>query len=171
MLKATIVSVCTSFLLISRTLYNLLAISVDKLELPDFNFDWINVSDQVSYIFQMFEDCILKSYFNSMIIKADFANLTESKKYISFVVVLLIWELIPTFVVIVLFRLKQADDVKDKTLCVNSISNASHKSVFLDSHVNDLIDDSSVNTILNENDREILIKNKKIRNSYNSINF
>lgn len=49
MFKAMAVSVCTSFLLISRTFYNLLAITVDKFSLPDFNFDWINVSDQVNF--------------------------------------------------------------------------------------------------------------------------
>lgn len=42
-----IVSILTSFLLISRTLYNLLAITIVDLKLPDFGFDWINVTDQV----------------------------------------------------------------------------------------------------------------------------
>ena len=48
MVKAMFVTVCTSFLLITRTLYNLLAITVDRLKLPDFGFDFLNVSDQVS---------------------------------------------------------------------------------------------------------------------------
>ena len=48
MAKSMIVTICTSFLLISRTLYNLLAITVDKFNLPGFDFDWINVSDQVN---------------------------------------------------------------------------------------------------------------------------
>ena len=45
--KAMIVSILTSFLLISRTLYNILAITIEDLNLPDFGFDWINVTDQV----------------------------------------------------------------------------------------------------------------------------
>lgn len=43
-----LVTICTSFLLLTRTLYNLLAITVVNLKLPDFGFDWINVSDQVN---------------------------------------------------------------------------------------------------------------------------
>jgi hypothetical protein len=45
-----IVSILTSFLLISRTLYNILAITIEDLNLPDFGFDWINVTDQVKKI-------------------------------------------------------------------------------------------------------------------------
>ena len=42
-----VVTIFTSFLLISRTIYNLLAITIEDLNLPDFGFDWINVTDQV----------------------------------------------------------------------------------------------------------------------------
>jgi hypothetical protein len=42
-----LVTICTSFLLLTRTIYNLLAITLVSLNLPDFGFDWINVSDQV----------------------------------------------------------------------------------------------------------------------------
>ena len=45
-IQAVIVTIFTSFLFITRTLYNILAISIDKMKLPDFGFDWINVSDQ-----------------------------------------------------------------------------------------------------------------------------
>lgn len=41
--------------------------------------------------------------------KADLVNLTETKKYVTFTLVLLIWELIPTFVIIILFRLKKSN--------------------------------------------------------------
>ncbi len=45
-MKAILVTIFTSFLLITRTLYNILAIlKIDYL--PDFGFDWINISDQV----------------------------------------------------------------------------------------------------------------------------
>ncbi len=50
MCKSVIVSITTSFLLITRTLYNLLAITIDRLKLPDFGFDFLNVSDQVKSI-------------------------------------------------------------------------------------------------------------------------
>ena len=48
-----LVTVCTSFLLITRTLYNLLAITVDRLKLPDFGFDFLNVSDQVNLLISL----------------------------------------------------------------------------------------------------------------------
>ena len=43
--KAVLISVCITLFLVSRTVYNLVAISTNYL--PDFGFDWINVSDQV----------------------------------------------------------------------------------------------------------------------------
>ena len=42
-----VVTIFTSFLLITRTIYNILAITIEDLNLPDFGFDWINVTDQV----------------------------------------------------------------------------------------------------------------------------
>lgn len=123
------VTICTSFLLISRALYNILAITIDKLSLPDFNFDWINVSDQVS---------IGKFGYNYVImiksqsyLKADFVNLTETNKYISFVLVILIWELIPTLVVIILFKIKRPSGSNETLTSINSYANV-RKSVFLD---------------------------------------
>ncbi|CAF0707529.1 unnamed protein product [Brachionus calyciflorus] len=151
LLKSTVVSACTSFLLISRTLYNIIAITLDKLKLPDFNFDWINVSDQ-----------------------ADLVNLTEAKKYISFVVVLLIWELIPTFVIVVLFRLKQEKPTNEVILGINSNS-INDKSVFLDSNSYDYSIQSyeyDFNPNYRETgpiERENLIKTGRNRN-YSSIN-
>ena len=47
-MKAMTVTIFTSFFLITRTFYNLLAININN-KLPDFGFDWINVSDQVSF--------------------------------------------------------------------------------------------------------------------------
>jgi len=106
-----LVTICTSFLLISRTLYNILAITIEKLKLPDFGFDWINVSDQ-----------------------ADLVNLTETNKYITFVVVLFIWELIPSFVIIFLFRTKYVRTTNSTIPSqYSSLKGANKKSVFLDS--------------------------------------
>ena len=42
--------------------------------------------------------------------KADFVNLTEKSTYITFGCVLLIWELIPAFVIIFLFRIRSMND-------------------------------------------------------------
>ena len=107
-IKAILVTIGTSAVLVLRTVYNLLAINAVSLKLPDFNFDWINVSDQ-----------------------ADLVSLTETNKFISFFCVLLIWELIPTFVIISLFRLKRND--RTINISVNASASFAKKSVFLDS--------------------------------------
>jgi hypothetical protein len=62
------------------------------MHLPDFGFDWINVSDQ-----------------------ADLTTLTDAKKYATFIVVLLIWEIIPTFVVLILFRIRRRQTINYQT--------------------------------------------------------
>jgi hypothetical protein len=98
--------VTISFCLLTRTAYNLLSINAASLKLPGFDFDWINVSDQ-----------------------ADLVNLTETNKFISFFCVLAIWELIPSFVIICLFRLRRNDSVMN----VQASHSFAQKSVFVDS--------------------------------------
>nr|QVK45726.1 G protein-coupled receptor [Proales similis] len=115
--KAMVVIVCTSFMLISRTIYNLLAITIEDSRVPDFGFDWINVSDQ-----------------------ADLVNLTETNKFITFVLVLLIWELIPAFVIITLFRVKAVNGTAS-FIRSDQHSSFSRKSVFIDSNKYDDSDD------------------------------
>ncbi len=87
-------------------MYNILAITINYL--PDFGFDWINVSDQ-----------------------ADLVSLTDSGKFMTFALVIFVWEIIPLLVVIFLFRLKRA---KNRYVYLNrqSISSSLQKSVFLD---------------------------------------
>ena len=115
-----------------------MAISVDRLKLPDFNFDWINVSDQViGKLFVKFfkNNFLFSSLFFFNLKKADLVNLTETNKFISFFVVLLIWELIPTFVIIYLFRLQRNTSSSSTTLNINTSNSFAKKSVFLDSKV------------------------------------
>ncbi len=107
-MKAIIVSLLTSFCLITRTVYNVLSINAVSLKLPNFNFDWIDVSDQ-----------------------ADLVNLTETKKFISFFCVLGIWELIPSFVIICLFRLRRSET--RSVMNVHASNSFAQKSVFLES--------------------------------------
>jgi hypothetical protein len=111
MVKAIIVTAFTSFSFITRTVYNVLSINAASLKLPNFNFDWINVSDQ-----------------------ADLVNLTETNKFISFFCVLALWELIPSFVIICLFRLRRSETTRS-VMNVHASTSYAHKSVFLDSDV------------------------------------
>lgn len=85
-----------------------MAILIDKLNLPDFGFDFLNVTDQVSD-----SDLILTKYSYSKLkivhknkIKADLVDLSETRIFVTFGLVLLIWEIIPAFVIIILFRVK-----------------------------------------------------------------
>jgi hypothetical protein len=59
--------------------------------------------------------------------------LTETKKYVTFTVVLLIWELIPTFVIVILFRLKKSFwELNNRSTDWSIQSNSVRKSVFID---------------------------------------
>ncbi|XP_077993653.1 G protein-coupled receptor 137Ba-like isoform X2 [Glandiceps talaboti] len=80
--QAAIACVFIVLLYVSRAIYNLIAIS-PFMSMPTFGFMWINVSDQ-----------------------ADAVDL-EGLKYITFGVVLFVWEFLPTFIVVVFFRVKR----------------------------------------------------------------
>ena len=67
-------------------------------------------------------------------------NLTETNKYISFTLVILVWELIPTLVVIILFRIKRAivlkvahEPASSSLIASSSSAPVPRKSVFLES--------------------------------------
>nr|CAB3250684.1 integral membrane protein GPR137B-like [Phallusia mammillata] len=82
--QAVSVGIVIVLLYASRAIYNLLAISPLRCsKLSSFNFNWYNVSDQ-----------------------ADLVNLNGSS-YIVFGVVLFIWELLPTTLTIIFFRVKK----------------------------------------------------------------
>lgn len=111
--KALVITIFTTFFLITRGVYNVLALNAVRLNLPDFNFGWINVSDQ-----------------------ADLVSLTETNKFVSFFCVLAIWELIPTFVIICIFRLAKTDRVSTTVMNFASATESfAGKSVFFDSKV------------------------------------
>ncbi|XP_057315780.1 G protein-coupled receptor 137Ba-like [Hydractinia symbiolongicarpus] len=86
------ITVCgiIALLYITRAIYNILAVS--PIHMPTFNYGWINVSDQgeVGY------DGIVK-------------HTTEDYAFISFGIVLFIWELLPTFTTVWFFRVRQPD--------------------------------------------------------------
>ncbi len=69
--------------------------------------------------------------------KADLVNLTETKKYITFVLVLLIWELIPTSVIIILFRVKQSNSLVDYSTLRPTLNINVGKSIFIDTNRQD----------------------------------
>lgn len=70
-------------------------------------------------------------------------NLTETNKFIAYGVIILIWELIPTSVVLVLFRLKVNFCSNDNQFL--DINIQSIKSVFLNSDENnDSFDDDDI---------------------------
>lgn len=69
--------------------------------------------------------------------KADLVNLTETKKYITFVLVLLIWELIPTSVIIFLFRVKQSNSLVDYSTLSPTLNINVGKSIFIDTNRQD----------------------------------
>ncbi|XP_013382886.1 integral membrane protein GPR137B [Lingula anatina] len=67
----------------SRVVYNVIAIcNIEKM--PGFGYDWVNVSDE-----------------------ADQVNLSNGYAYLSFGIVLFVWEILPTFVVVMFFRVKR----------------------------------------------------------------
>eukprot|EP00795_Rhopilema_esculentum_P003134 gene3134-1438_t len=83
------VTVCAviSLLYLSRAVYNVIAVSPTSM--PTFNFGWINVSDQ-----------------GEVGRKGSIIHTTKNYAFISFGIVLFIWELLPTFTTIWLFRVR-----------------------------------------------------------------
>jgi len=86
------IAVCTiiALLYITRALYNILAVS--PISIPTFGYGWINVSDQG------------EAGFDGLI-----QHTTRDYAFISFGIVLFVWELIPTFTTVWFFRVRQPD--------------------------------------------------------------
>ncbi|XP_065660890.1 G protein-coupled receptor 137Ba isoform X2 [Hydra vulgaris] len=110
------ISVCIiiALLYMSRAVFNILAILPVSSSIPDFNYGWINVSDQgeVGY-----DGSVLHN--------------TSSYAFMSFGVVLIFWELLPTFVTVWFFRVRKPDGVAPPSA---TISESYHhaKSYFFD---------------------------------------
>jgi len=98
-------------------------------------------------------------------------NLTETNKFIAFGVVILIWELIPTSVVIILFRLKLkyccSRNNDRRSYANNNASNVnvqSTVSVFLDTETASLDDSLDVNPYLDEEENNVFPTYQSTRN-------
>ncbi|KAK6181220.1 hypothetical protein SNE40_009123 [Patella caerulea] len=90
-----------TLLFTSRAIYNFIAVyPKDTSRIPGFGYDWVNVSDQ-----------------------ADAYNLSGSYAYISFGAVLFVWEVLPTFVVVMFFRVRRA--INDTSLADSTHSHTS----------------------------------------------
>lgn len=84
--QAVVASILTTLLYTSRAVYNLVAVLPVSRErkLPSFGYSWINVTDQ-----------------------ADFVRLNVGYAFLSFGIVLFVWEVLPMFIVIILFRVRK----------------------------------------------------------------
>merc|ERR1712038_933925 len=93
--KCKAITACTLIIILysSRALYNLFAISQPLNKVISFGFGWINVSDQADYI-----------------------NLNEGMAYVSFGIVLFVWEFLPSFVVIFVFKVNRPDNTNECAL-------------------------------------------------------
>ncbi|ESO90132.1 hypothetical protein LOTGIDRAFT_192257, partial [Lottia gigantea] len=86
MCQAISAGLLITLLFTSRAIYNFIAIyPKERSKIPGFGYDWVNVSDQ-----------------------ADAYNLDGGYAYLSFGVVLFVWEVFPTFVVVIFFRVRRA---------------------------------------------------------------
>ena len=120
------------------------------MKLPDFGFDWVNVSDQ-----------------------ADLVDLTEVKKFVTFSIVLLIWEIIPTSVVVIIFRIKR--EVTESNNNVDFIHRAVGRNVFTEraaiNYSIDPIDEETESLLNNTIKSNSSSKNSRHDSFYNSSNF
>ncbi|XP_071079639.1 G protein-coupled receptor 137Ba-like [Haliotis cracherodii] len=138
MCQAIAACVVILMLFTSRAIYNFISIyPALKTKVPDFGYDWVNVSDQ-----------------------ADFNDLSGGYEYLSFGIVLFVWEVLPTFVVVLFFRVKRAVNA----VALNDLSSHSHSSkvFFFDNPRRYDSDDD----LTREDPHSI---NYSIHNSYNSM--
>ncbi|XP_064601583.1 G protein-coupled receptor 137Ba-like [Liolophura sinensis] len=107
--QAMIASVAIVLLYLSRAVYNFIAIyPATRKRVPGFGYDWVNVSDQ-----------------------ADIFTLDRGYAFVSFGIVLFVWEVLPTFIVVVFFRVRRPTAA---VMTLSEISTHSHssKSYFFD---------------------------------------
>ncbi|BFZ07095.1 hypothetical protein BsWGS_10134 [Bradybaena similaris] len=83
--KAVAAAILITLLFLSRTVYNIISMIPAMKGAPNFGFDWINVTDQADAI----------------------PRLSESLAYVSFGVVLFVWEVLPISIVVIFFRVKR----------------------------------------------------------------
>ncbi|XP_033105385.1 integral membrane protein GPR137B-like [Anneissia japonica] len=80
--QATTACVVITFLYLTRTVYNIVAVACNN-DKDSFGYSWLNVSDQADYL-------NLKGY-----------------RYITFGGILFLWEFLPTFIVVMFFRVRR----------------------------------------------------------------
>ncbi|GAV06216.1 hypothetical protein RvY_16238 [Ramazzottius varieornatus] len=85
--QATAFCVVTICLYVSRAIYDFIALSCPE-KIPGFDYGWINVSNE-----------------------GDLFNIHEGYGYLSFGLVLFFWEFLPTFLVVIFFRVRKPDTV------------------------------------------------------------
>ncbi|CAL1542172.1 unnamed protein product [Lymnaea stagnalis] len=83
--RAVVVTILITLLFLSRTVYNLISICPAMKSTPNFGYDWINVTDQADSV----------------------PRLSESLAYVSFGLVLFVWEVLPISLVVIFFRVKR----------------------------------------------------------------
>lgn len=96
--QALATCIITILLFTSRVVYNFLVIfPTIQDKLPSFGYGWVNVSDQ-----------------------ADIHDLDKGYAYVSFGIVLFVWEFLPTFIIVIFFRVR-----KPPTSSIQSIDSVS----------------------------------------------
>ncbi|CAG5133734.1 unnamed protein product [Candidula unifasciata] len=83
--KAVAAAIWITLLFLSRTVYNIISMIPAMKGAPNFGFDWINVTDQADAV----------------------PRLSESLAYVSFGVVLFVWEVLPISIVVIFFRVRR----------------------------------------------------------------
>ncbi|XP_012937710.1 G protein-coupled receptor 137Ba [Aplysia californica] len=83
--KAVVATVLINLLFLSRTVYNLISVTPAMKGMANFGYDWINVSDQADAV----------------------PGLSRGLAYVSFGIVLFVWEVLPISIVVLFFRVKR----------------------------------------------------------------
>lgn len=103
----------------SRACYNLTVLFLSQSHrVESFNYDWYNVSDQVTVVTRCQNYCKLASDWGHSytkevtscvfaLLQADLHSELGDKGYLAFGAILFIWELLPTGLLIIIFRVRQ----------------------------------------------------------------
>lgn len=106
--QAMTTSIVIILLFTSRAVYNIIALlPYTKEKMPSFGYNWVNVSDQ-----------------------ADIIDLDGGYAYVSFGIVLFVWEFLPTLIIVVFFRVKKPPT--DSALSDMAAQHQNSRSYFFD---------------------------------------
>lgn len=116
MCQVTLIGLTVVLLYASRACYNLVVLALTDIEtLNSFDYDWYNVSDQVSIslslsLYGTHQHACKKHEVNSMtslLPQADLRSSLGDAGYVVFGVILFVWELLPTSLVVFFFRVRK----------------------------------------------------------------